>query len=521
MSLDVNEYQYEKSKLVFPILPIPLLTELCSISTRIVGSENIVLELKGSFIVVGDLHGHILDLFRILRAFGHPPKQKYIFLGDIVDRGEFSTETLILVLLMKVLWPESVYIIRGNHEFSEMCEISGFYAELKTLYGENPVSKLFANIFSYLPLVAIVNEKYICVHGGIGPQTPNITQIGMIRRPLSTFISEPVLSIVWSDPSNSTTKFMPSATRGLGFLYGSKALETFLQSQNLELLIRGHECVNEGIEYALDNQCVTVFSASNYCGVSGNKCGVLLLKQSGKPESTVMDPMKYLKRSSASFLESSSETSLNLTMKPVLKRSNTTFPTLNGSPLSVESRKRPSNHDMVIPSEVVRPRPFINKSASSIGVARKKSFDRKSFDLSETAPFGSSQAIPKFYSSLQPTTTKPKMANKGQQNQAQVQLANSPPAKPFATRKRKMSFSTASDLNLTQSQPQFGGETNNSGRSTSRNLGSSYDSEAFKRKDVIKTESDNMKLFLKKPIALPDSRLFKESPGTSRKLSNT
>lgn len=108
MSQDVEEYESERSKLVFPILPIALLSELCDFASKIFAEEPMVVNLEGDFIIVGDLHGHILDLFRILRRFGHPPKQSYIFLGDLVDRGEFSTETVVLIYLMKCLYPENI-----------------------------------------------------------------------------------------------------------------------------------------------------------------------------------------------------------------------------------------------------------------------------------------------------------------------------------------------------------------------------------------------------------------------------
>ncbi|OHT09110.1 Serine/threonine-protein phosphatase PP1 [Tritrichomonas foetus] len=385
LSLDVSEYESEKSRLVFPVVPIPILTELCASVCRTVMGEPVMLKLKGEYIVVGDLHGQILDLFRILRKFGHPPKRNYIFLGDIVDRGEFSTETVILIFLMKALWPENIYIIRGNHEFSDLWPSCGFLRELETIYGEAQVSPIFANVFAYLPLTAIVNDKYLCVHGGIGPKTPGIEQLEKIQRPCFSFLSEPVLSIVWSDPSEKVQDFQPS-TRGTGYLYGASSLKTYLDSQNLELLIRGHECIDKGVEFCLNNRCVTVFSASNYCGVAMNQAGVLILKPEVEPESVVMNSLRWIKRTSASYLGSSSETSFFLSSKPTKLKSASqqSFPTLkqnisaknsllmnNGnssSPNSPPGRTTPKLAKLAIqqpssiPAEFLRPRNYSLKS---------------------------------------------------------------------------------------------------------------------------------------------------------------
>lgn len=352
-SIDITEYEHGAAQLVFPVLPIPMLSKLCKLATQIFINEPNILELplknqdepdkpdenkNPGIIIVGDLHGHILDLLRILKTLGYPPKSSYLFLGDIVDRGDFSTETAVLILLMKVLWPKNIYIIRGNHEFPDMWDKSGFTFELNTIYNNNTLSsinnkipfgenkslkaaELFAKVFSYIPLAALLYDKILCVHGGIGPHFLNYKELNEVERPLTCYDFEPVGSVLWSDPSETIDTFTPS-TRGSGFMYGTKGLHDFLQSQNLSVLIRGHQCAEAGVEFNLDNQVVTVFSASFYCGRKQNKSGVLIVREPSDKmdfeyEIVTFSALRYIQRCEASFLFSSSENSLIFSSRAV------------------------------------------------------------------------------------------------------------------------------------------------------------------------------------------------------------
>ena len=332
-----------------------MLGKLCSLASQIFSSEPNILELplkdqddtakiedsqnkKSGIIVVGDLHGHILDLLRILKTLGYPPKSSYLFLGDIVDRGDFSTETIVLILLMKVLWPKNIYLIRGNHEFPDMWDKSGFMFEINTIYNRNTnnnsnnsirvnenksikAAEYFAKAFSYVPLAALLYGKLLCVHGGIGPHFMNYKELNEVERPLTSYDFEPIGSALWSDPSETVETFTPS-TRGSGFMYGSKSLREFLQSQNLSLLIRGHQCAEAGVEFNLENQVVTVFSASFYCGRKQNKSGVLIVrgiedKNDYELEIITFSALRYIQRCEASFLFSSSENTLIFSSRAV------------------------------------------------------------------------------------------------------------------------------------------------------------------------------------------------------------
>lgn len=331
-SIDISEYEKGDAQLVFPVLPVPMFTKLCVTASQIFRKEPVVLNLPindnsddteknpNAIIVIGDIHGHILDLLRILRKFGYPPKQSYLFLGDIVDRGSFSTETAILILLLKVLWPKYIYVIRGNHEFSEMWDKSGFQQEIFSTYNSinanskiqsNPQSVVegFSRAFSNIPIAAVLYDNYLCVHGGVGPNFTSLDELKLIERPIDVYDSEPLGAILWSDPSEDIQTFLPSI-RGIGYFYGAEGLREFLTSQNLSLLIRGHQCIDFGVQFALENQVVTVFSASSYCGTKQNQSGVLIVRGKTEYEVVTFPPLRYIERSEASFLISSSETTL-------------------------------------------------------------------------------------------------------------------------------------------------------------------------------------------------------------------
>lgn len=224
---------------------------------------------------------------------------KYLLLGDLVDRGEFSVETIILTLVLKILYPESFYIIRGNHEFEFLCTQCGFSTQLQAEYGPDMLQR-FLTTFSYIPLAAKIDTNILCVHGGLGPNCFSVNQISKIERPIQDFNDELLNALLWSDPSKETSTFSPS-NRGTGYFFGDSALKEFVYQNDLKLLIRAHECVMEGYEYNFDGQCLTVFSASNYCGLMNNKCAVIHIINPSTIKEYQFPPLSYLKRDNVMF----------------------------------------------------------------------------------------------------------------------------------------------------------------------------------------------------------------------------
>jgi diadenosine tetraphosphatase ApaH/serine/threonine PP2A family protein phosphatase len=224
-------------------------------------------------VIVGSLNGSILDLFRVLKHYGSPVRQNYIFLGGLGNGGEFGTQVVTLVLLMKVLWPAAVYIIRGCDEFSEVCNGSGLRAEFDLLYGAG--SAVYSDViraFSFLPFAAVVNTRVFCCYGGIGRNLVEPGAVAAIQRPVDAFDKGVICELCWSEPTTLLPMFLP-ASRGYGNLFGGEGAAHFLRRNHLDLIVRTHSSISEGCLYTLDDQVMTVFSSGHPEG----RVGVFLL----------------------------------------------------------------------------------------------------------------------------------------------------------------------------------------------------------------------------------------------------
>lgn len=282
--------KFSESHPVLPVFSKNELINLCKESKNIFIQEQTQIILTGDFIIVGDLHGHVFDLFNIFQQYGLPPKQRFIFLGDIVDRGNYSLSVTTLIFALKTEYPDYVYLLRGNHEFRSVCSNSGFFDEIMKIYKKedesNAIFDAFIDAFNSLPLVACVNNNYICVHGGIGPKFQKIDQLKNIVRPLNEIYGGIADEILWSDPSDDIDLYRASS-RGVGYEFGHSAINNFLKANRYRLLIRAHQQIQDGFEYSLDNRVLTVFSASNYCGEYENFGGIVLIKENAEKEEPV------------------------------------------------------------------------------------------------------------------------------------------------------------------------------------------------------------------------------------------
>ncbi|OON23719.1 EF hand, partial [Opisthorchis viverrini] len=215
--------------------------------------------------VVGDLHGQLADLQTILHKNGLPDvTNPYIFNGDFVDRGRCSVETMVIILTLMLLRPTAVYLNRGNHEdYYVNCQY-GFVKEIQKKYKSQagPIVKCFTDLFRYLPLATIINDKMLVTHGGISSEM-DLTVLKSLDRTAYQ-------DLLWSDPvAQMGTR--PNELRGLGCFFGPDVSKAFLQKMNLQLLIRSHECRPEGFEWMHENRVLTIFSASNYYTEGSNK----------------------------------------------------------------------------------------------------------------------------------------------------------------------------------------------------------------------------------------------------------
>lgn len=273
---------------------------LCECAKITFMSEPCMLTLHAPIVVVGDIHGHIWDLARIIKTFGWPPSTRYLFLGDLVDRGEFSLETVTLVMLMKVMHPQNVFIIRGNHEFGQLCDNFGFQRNIFEVFSGGAALKSFKEAFSYMPLTAVIEDKFLAVHGGIGPNCKSLEQLRTIRRPIRDFVGDVVDDLLWSDPSPTVSGFEFSS-RGAGYDFGENVFKEFMEKCGLEYMLRAHQVIQGGVESCFDDKLITVFSASNYCGTDNNKAGALQISSKGAMMRKIFEPLPFIQRYDVTF----------------------------------------------------------------------------------------------------------------------------------------------------------------------------------------------------------------------------
>jgi serine/threonine-protein phosphatase PP1 catalytic subunit len=255
-------------------------------------SQPVLLELEAPIKICGDVHGQFYDLLRILEFGGYPPDANYLFLGDYVDRGKQSLETICLLLAYKIKYPENFFMTRGNHECSSINRIYGFYDECKKRFSIK-LWKTFTDCFNCLPVAAILDDKIICMHGGLGPDLDKIDRIRNIIRPTDVPERGLLCDLLWSDPDDSSNGF-GSNERGVSVVFNGKIVQNFLKSNDLDLICRAHQVVEEGYEFFADRKLVTVFSAPNYCGEFDNAGAMMSVSENLNCSFQILKPANKL-----------------------------------------------------------------------------------------------------------------------------------------------------------------------------------------------------------------------------------
>jgi serine/threonine-protein phosphatase PP1 catalytic subunit len=264
---------------------------LCQKVRQIYLSQPALLELNPPITVCGDIHGQYHDLLRLFDIGKYPPKTNYLFLGDYVDRGCQSIETICIMFAFKISYPENFFMLRGNHECSYINRQFGFYQECITQYDAN-TWKMFCDVFNCLPLAAIIDDKIFCVHGGISPYLTDLQQIRAAPRPFEVPEEGLFCDLLWSDPDPEADDWDVN-DRGTSYVFGEKALRTFLDKFNFDIICRAHQAVMSGYEFPF-RDCqgmVTLFSAPNYCYEYRNKGAVLHVADGLFCSFTVLPPV--------------------------------------------------------------------------------------------------------------------------------------------------------------------------------------------------------------------------------------
>ncbi|KAF9044331.1 serine/threonine-protein phosphatase 2B catalytic subunit [Panaeolus papilionaceus] len=265
-------------------------------ATNILSRETNMMNVKSPVTICGDIHGQYYDLMKLFDVGGSMDDGTYLFLGDYVDRGDFGIECLLYLYALKIYDPARIILLRGNHECRHLTEYFTFKRECLHKYSEQ-VYEACIRSFCALPLAAVVDNKFFCVHGGISPQLVHLSDINNINRRQEPGSHGLLCDLLWSDPitnyghehepgPNGTVlppgqTFLHNGTRGCSYFYTYEAVCQFLERNSLLTLIRGHEAQDAG--YTMYKKTpkrnfpsvITIFSAPNYLDVYHNRGAVL------------------------------------------------------------------------------------------------------------------------------------------------------------------------------------------------------------------------------------------------------
>eukprot|EP01098_Paradermamoeba_levis_P004899 TRINITY_DN2088_c0_g1_i4.p1 TRINITY_DN2088_c0_g1~~TRINITY_DN2088_c0_g1_i4.p1 ORF type:complete len:506 (+),score=176.15 TRINITY_DN2088_c0_g1_i4:153-1670(+) len=254
-------------------------------ATKILAAEPTLVEIDAPLTVVGDIHGQYYDLLKLIEVGGHPKETRYLFLGDYVDRGSFSIECVLLLYAFKISYPTTFFLLRGNHECRHLTEYFTFKEECRRKYNLD-VYETCMDSFDALPLGALMNGQFLCIHGGISPDIVTLDDIRSIDRFKEPPQSGPMCDILWADPMENFSAeiefdFEFNDVRGCSYFFSYQAACKFLDSNNLLSIIRAHEAQDAGYKMHLKNQStdfpsvITIFSAPNYLDAYNNKGAIL------------------------------------------------------------------------------------------------------------------------------------------------------------------------------------------------------------------------------------------------------
>ncbi|RXW22783.1 hypothetical protein EST38_g3094 [Candolleomyces aberdarensis] len=273
---------------------------IINLATRLLAKEPNMVEVKSPVTVCGDIHGQYFnrqyDLMKLFEVGGSLQDNVYLFLGDYVDRGDFGIECLMYLYALKIWSPTRVVLLRGNHECRHLTEYFTFKKECLHKYSEK-VYEACIQSFCALPVAALVDHRFFCVHGGISPNLVTLADLQNMNRFQEPGSQGLLCDLLWADPITNyghetehshtgaplpaTTSFIPNATRGCSFFYTYNAVCQFLERNNLLSVIRGHEAQDAG--YTMHRKTpkknfpsvITIFSAPNYLDVYKNRGAVL------------------------------------------------------------------------------------------------------------------------------------------------------------------------------------------------------------------------------------------------------
>jgi diadenosine tetraphosphatase ApaH/serine/threonine PP2A family protein phosphatase len=263
--------------------------QIIALASLLFASEPNTLILSAPITVCGDTHGQLFDVLHLFNISQFPPTCRYLFLGDYVDRGYYSVELLCLLLCYKLKYPSDFFLIRGNHETRNANREYGLYAEIQTKYLSLELYHTINNLFDLLPFTAIVDDRLFCVHGGLDPKLSYVSKLTNIDRCVEPELGSLMGGLLWSDPNENVSDWMRSERRS-GYHFNSFHAKSFLEQNQLKMIVRSHEMV-DGYRVMLNGQLTVVWSAPNYVYVCKNRAGVLQVHENGEDSHLVYNAM--------------------------------------------------------------------------------------------------------------------------------------------------------------------------------------------------------------------------------------
>ncbi|KAI9654781.1 MAG: 3',5'-cyclic-nucleotide phosphodiesterase (PDEase) (3':5'-CNP) [Bathelium mastoideum] len=271
---------------------------IIQMGTDLLKQEPNLLEMDAPITVCGDVHGQYFDLMKLFEVGGDPAETRYLFLGDYVDRGYFSIECVLYLWSLKIWYPDTLWLLRGNHECRHLTDYFTFKLECKHKYSEK-VYEACMESFCALPLAAIMNKQFLCIHGGLSPELHSLEDLKAIDRFREPPTHGLMCDILWADPleefgqERTSEFFVHNHVRGCSFFFSYPSACAFLEKNNLLSIIRAHEAQDAGYRMYRKTRTtgfpsvMTIFSAPNYLDVYNNKAAVL------KYENNVMNIRQF------------------------------------------------------------------------------------------------------------------------------------------------------------------------------------------------------------------------------------
>ena len=242
--------------------------KFCKIHNGKIRENCIWLQIPENLVVIGDIHGDLESLYKILdeinfKIFLANKDNKIIFLGDYIDRGTNSVAVLYTICKLKQMYPNSVILMRGNHEASEDFPFQShdLPQKIKEYFGSDKNDAVYSLVLSFfreLPVMTIIEDQLLIVHGGLQPHVneSNEDMCFPSSRNNTLLLLEDIL---WNDPRVLGNREWERSRRPYGKHFGVTTTQKWLKITHTKALVRGHEPCN-GFRIDHDGMILTLFS---------------------------------------------------------------------------------------------------------------------------------------------------------------------------------------------------------------------------------------------------------------------